>query len=73
MLDCFTRHPRSVGETYTTHLATAWRFGGTMAAAGLACLLHGVFPFAFERTASRCVARLHREMCERGPGAAMGG
>ena len=65
MLRSFTHHPSEVGETYGSHLATAWSFGLVLLAAGAACLIHGVFPFAFETTASRCVKRLHQRMASR--------
>ncbi len=54
----FTDHPASVDETYGEHLLFAGRFGTTLILAGLAALLHGLFPFLFERTASRTVIAL---------------
>lgn len=65
MLDAFTRHPASVDETYGEHFVHAASFGLPMIAAGFACLLHGVFPFLFETTGSRCVARLYGRMTGR--------
>ena len=65
MLDAFNRHPESVGETYGEHLAQAGTFGGAMITAGAACLVHAVFPFWFEKTASQCVQRLHAQMSAR--------
>ena len=38
----------------------------TMITAGAACLVHAVFPFWFEKTASLCVQRLHARMAARG-------
>ncbi len=58
----FTDHPRSVGETYVQHMASAARFGGRMILAGIACLLHGVFPFLFVKTGSDAVRSLHDNM-----------
>ncbi|MGH6961123.1 MAG: DUF6356 family protein [Dongiaceae bacterium] len=55
----FTRHPAAVGETYGEHLAFATGIGGRLIVAGFACLLHGVFPFLFERTGSRTITDLH--------------
>ncbi|PLR18931.1 hypothetical protein SGCZBJ_25195 [Caulobacter zeae] len=66
MLELFTRHPKQVGETYGEHFAMAWSFGLPMVAAGLACLVHGILPFAFERTGSNCVKTLHARMKGRG-------
>jgi len=63
MLDrLFTDHPRSVGETYTQHLESACSFGGRMILAGLACLIHGVFPFLFTRTGSAAIRSLYNDM-----------
>jgi hypothetical protein len=36
-----------------------------MVAGGLACLVHAVLPFLFERTGSNCVAELHQRMVAR--------
>ncbi len=58
----FTEHPASVGETYAEHFTMATGFGGTMILAGLACLLHGVFPFLFERTGSNAITGLYKRM-----------
>ena len=71
MFESFSRHPQTVGETYGGHMMTAWSFGFAMLGAGLACLVHGLLPFAFERTGSACVRRLHERMSNRhaAPGA----
>lgn len=66
LLDAFTRHPRSVDETYAEHMAVAWSFAVPMLAGGLACLVHGIFPFLFETTGSRCVKALHVRIANRG-------
>lgn len=58
----FTRHPQSVGETYTEHFMMASSFGVPMILAGLACLLHGIFPFLFEKTGSALVKKLYERM-----------
>jgi hypothetical protein len=62
MATVLTRHLRNVGETYSEHLGMASGFGLRMIATGLACLVHGIFPFLFERTGSTMVRRLHDEM-----------
>ena len=48
----FTSHPATVGESYGEHLATATGFGSRMILAGIACMLHGIFPFLFVTTGS---------------------
>jgi hypothetical protein len=69
LLQQFTRHPAAVGETYGQHLAFATGTGTRMVLAGFACILHGIFPFLFERTGSRTILELHRSVT-RGPRAA---
>ncbi len=64
LTDAFTRHPAAVGETYGEHLAFATGFGGRMVLAGLACMLHGIFPFLFVRTGSRAILDLHDRMAD---------
>ena len=58
----FTQHPASVGETYTQHFHTALSFAVCLLGAGLACLVHAVLPFLFERTASAAIQNLHERM-----------
>ena len=58
----FTDHPQKVGETYFEHFGVASSFGLRMISGGLACLLHGFFPFLFETTGSRKVSQLHDVM-----------
>ncbi|WFL76154.1 DUF6356 family protein [Altererythrobacter arenosus] len=62
MYKLFSEHPATVGETYFEHLLAAANFGIRMMLAGIACLLHGVFPFLFVKTGSRAVAQLHESM-----------
>ncbi len=61
-LSPFTAHPRSVGESYWQHMGSAASFGGRMIVAGIACLLHGIFPFLFVTTGSQAVRHLHDRM-----------
>lgn len=62
IFDAFTSHPASVSESYGEHLAFAARVGGRMVLGGLACMLHGFFPFLFARTGSRTILCLHRRI-----------
>ena len=57
-----TRHLRDIGETYGEHFIAATGFGLRMTMTGIACMVHGIFPFLFERTGSEMVRRLHTEM-----------
>ena len=58
----FTKHPETVGESYFSHMRSALGFAGGMLAGGLACLLHGIFPFLFPKTGSKVITRLHTRM-----------
>jgi hypothetical protein len=62
MLHAFTDHPDSVGETYLEHMGSAWGFAATMLAGAVCCLLHGIFPFAFQKAGSRRITELHERM-----------
>ncbi|HEX7943654.1 MAG TPA: putative sulfate exporter family transporter [Phenylobacterium sp.] len=62
MLKAFTQHPQTVGESYLEHLRSASGFAGTMAVGAMACLLHGLFPFAFQSSGSRRIRELHERM-----------
>ena len=61
----FTRHPHEVGESYGEHFRAASGFGLKMIGGGIACLLHAVFPFWFQRTGSQTIDRLHRRLYSR--------
>lgn len=57
-----TKHLRDIGETYGEHFVAASGFGLRMVMTGMACLIHSILPFVFERTGSEMVRRLHDEM-----------
>jgi len=65
MRNPFTRHPRQVGESYGQHLVTAAGFGALMMLGGLCVIVHALFPFLFEHTGSRTMAKLHKRMSKR--------
>jgi Family of unknown function (DUF6356) len=58
----FTAHPSSVGETYGEHFRSACKFAAGMISAGIACLVHAVFPFVFVTTGSSKVRELYERM-----------
>jgi hypothetical protein len=62
MLRAFTHHPETVGESYLEHLGSASGFAATMFAGACACFLHGIFPFAFQKSGSRRIVELHQRM-----------
>lgn len=59
MQNPFTSHPATVSETYTEHLRFASATGFRMVLGGLACILHGLFPFVFTTVGSRTIRRLY--------------
>ncbi len=63
----FTHHPNAVGESYGEHFGVATTFGTTLIVAGIASVLHGVFPWMFETTGSRTVKKLYHQITGRGP------
>jgi len=60
--ELFTRHPAAVGETYTEHMQVAAGFGLRLFLASLACFVHALLPFLFERTGSTAIQSLHGSM-----------
>ena len=58
----FTDHPRSVGETYFEHMGMASGFAATLFLAALACAVHALLPFLFEKTGSKMIDALHDSM-----------
>jgi len=58
----FIDHPKSVGESYFGHLMTASTFATRMVIGGIACFLHGVFPFLCTKTGSGVITELHMTM-----------
>ena len=62
LIEPFREHPASVGETYVEHFGVATSFGVTLVKAGLACLVHAIFPFLFTTTGRRTIEDLHRRM-----------
>jgi hypothetical protein len=65
MIKWFTEHPATIGETYFSHLFRATAFGVRMLIAGIACILHGLFPFLCVTTGSDAMKSLHDEMSAR--------
>lgn len=67
MANIFTKHPRSMNETYLEHLYHASRFGVKMLTAGTACMLHAIFPFLFKNTASNFLLSMMHDYVSRAP------
>ena len=59
IIDVFTEHPKTVGESWARHARFALSASGLLARAALAAAIHAVVPALFETTASRTVDELH--------------
>ena len=67
MKNLFKDHPSKVNETYFEHMKCAFKFFYTLLGLSIAALVHAVFPFLFEHTASRGVKKLNDCMKDRKP------
>lgn len=65
MKKLFTQHPESIGETYFEHFKFAFKSGCCLTLAGLALLLHSIFPFIFVTTARDTMAKISQEIADR--------
>lgn len=59
------RHLDEVGESYATHFGVAFGLGMRLIGAGLACMVHGLFPSLFTHAASDGIMRLHKDLAAR--------
>ena len=59
MYNPFTDHPVKVNETYFEHMLCACKFFIKLQLLSFAALIHSVFPFLFEFTASNGVKKLN--------------
>jgi len=59
MYNSFTDHPSKVDETYFEHMKCAFKFFYTLFGLSFAALIHSVFPFLFEFTASDGIKKLN--------------
>ncbi|OGT42558.1 MAG: hypothetical protein A3F42_00700 [Gammaproteobacteria bacterium RIFCSPHIGHO2_12_FULL_37_34] len=67
MKNIFTLHPDSLGETYFQHFKFAFKFGVYMLIGGLACIVHAIFPFVFEKAASNFLLTMTIDFIRRQP------
>ncbi len=58
-------HLEAVNETYGQHFTKAFGFGVKLILAGLACLIHSVFPEIFKNTASSTIIGMNKELSQR--------
>ena len=59
MYNPLTKHPHSVNETYLEHMWCAVKFFIKLQLLSFVALVHSVFPFLFEFTASNGVKKLN--------------
>jgi hypothetical protein len=61
MKNIFTDHPRSIGVTYFEHMKFAALYSAKMFLGGIACLIHAIFPFVFQKTGSNFLLKIMHE------------
>lgn len=61
----FTKHPESIGETYLEHMWCCIRTSFSLACIIFVLIIHGIFPFLFEKTGSSLISELHCNMQKR--------
>ena len=65
MRNPFTKHPKEVNETYFEHMCCAMKFHCTLLKLSMCALIHAIFPFLCETTASDGIKELNDCMQER--------
>lgn len=65
MKNWLTKHLSDINESYFLHMKHALFFGFSMLVGGLACIIHGIFPFLFQKTASNILLRLMYQFVNR--------
>lgn len=55
----FTKHPHEYELTYLQHFVVAAKFSVKLFLSSVALLVHSVFPFLFEYTASKTVKEIY--------------
>jgi len=61
----FTKHPHSIGETYFQHMKKAVRYGLRIQLISLMIFIHATFPFLFENDASDEIEKINKELQHR--------
>lgn len=64
MKNWFTEHPHAVNETYFQHLCFSLQSAGRLLWAGIAAVIHAIFPFLCMFTASKIVAKMAGAYCK---------
>jgi hypothetical protein len=63
----FTKHPKSVNESYLVHLVHALRFAAEFYILHLIVIVHAFLPFLFQTTASDRIRKLITKMDRQDP------
>ena len=64
-MNIFTKHPTELGETYFGHMFAAIRYSFTFFLLLFVSLIHAIFPFWFEKTASCVIQEMSDHIKER--------
>ena len=65
LMNFFTEHPESVGETYFEHFFVAIRFSCKLFLSSIAALIHAFIPALFKKTASTQIKEMYGQMTTR--------
>ena len=65
MKNPFTKHPKSVNETYLEHMMCALKFAFKLECLAFCAFIHAVFPFLCKTTASDGIKELNDCMQKR--------
>ncbi len=52
-------HLNEINETYIQHMVVAFKIGIMMLLTGIICLIHGLIPGLFKKTASSQITKMH--------------
>lgn len=58
MFSLFTKHPKSVNETYLQHMRFSLKYSFKFILCAIAAFVHAIFPFLFTNYASKKVEYL---------------
>ena len=65
MVNPFTKHPHSVGETYFQHMKKAVRYGLRIQIVAIIIFIHALFPFLFEQNGGDEIDKINKELQHR--------
>ncbi|NKB47326.1 MAG: capsule biosynthesis protein [Legionellales bacterium] len=65
MVKLFTKHPQSIGETYSQHAVYALKTAGILLWSGCALIIHALLPWLFKETASNNIDTLYTQLTRR--------